>query len=155
MVYGLSQQAQYCTIVDLRCLGVNATHITVSGSETQTSTLTASACESSSPSNSFLIDQNSSCKTCSWTVPSPKLPEMFPITQSCKYADAKLKDLATANATVPGIPQNDLTACRINGTEPDNGPFCSPIHGQNLWTGWTYGGKWDVRINIVVANDCQ
>ena len=53
----------------------------------------------------------------------------------------KHEDLATANATVPGIPENELTACRINGTEPDNGPFCSPIHGQNLFTGYTYGGK--------------
>lgn len=74
---------------------MNATHITVSHSETQTSTFTASA-----------------------------------------Y-------LATANATAPGIPQNDLTACRINGTEPDNGPFCSPIHGQNLFTGYTYGVTWN------------
>ena len=64
-------------------------------------------------------------------------------------------DLATANATVPGIPENDLTACRINGTERDNGPFCSPIHDQNLFTGYTYGGKWEALVGIVEAYDLQ
>ena len=64
-------------------------------------------------------------------------------------------DLATANATLPGIPQNDLTACRINGTGHDNGPFCSPIHDQNLFTGYTYGGKWKALIGIVEAHDIQ
>ena len=48
--------------------------------------------------------------------------------------------LATANATAPGIPDNELTSCKINGTLPDNGPFCSPIHLQNLWVGYTYAG---------------
>ena len=73
--------------------------------------------------------------------PSPKFSGRAP-TDHKPYANASLKDLATSNASVPGIPHNDLTACRINGTEPDNGPFCSPIHSQNLWTGYTYGGKW-------------
>ena len=57
-------------------------------------------------------------------------------------------DLATANATLPGIPQNDLTACRINETEGHNGPFCSPIQDQNLFTGYTYGGKWKALVDI-------
>lgn len=84
-------------------------------------------------------------KTWSYIVPldrlCPILPDVGRSPVRRNYVDAKLEDLATSNATVPGIPQNDLTACRVNGSEPDNGPFCSPIHDQNLWTGYTYGGK--------------
>ena len=49
--------------------------------------------------------------------------------------------LATANASAHGIPHNELTACQINGTLADNGPFCSPIHQQNMWVGFTYASK--------------
>ena len=70
-------------------------------------------------------------------------------------ANVKHIDLATANATLPGIPENDLTACRINGTERDNGPFCSPIHDQNLFTGYNYGGKFKALVDVVKAYDLQ
>lgn len=74
----------------------------------------------------------------------PKLPIIFhSLGFETDMLTPNFKDLETANATVPGIPPNDLTACRVNGTDSDNGPFCSPIHGQNLWTGYTYGGKWE------------
>ena len=48
--------------------------------------------------------------------------------------------LATANATAPGIPGNELTKCQINGTSLENGLFCSPINLQNLWVGYNYAG---------------
>ena len=49
--------------------------------------------------------------------------------------------LITANATAHGIPDNELTACQINGTLANNGPFCSPLHEQNLWVGYTYASR--------------
>ncbi|KAL6712795.1 hypothetical protein ACLMJK_009636 [Lecanora helva] len=61
--------------------------------------------------------------------------------------------LATANATAPGIPENELTECNINGTSPDNGPFCSPIHLQNLWVGYTYAITWNSGLSTNNASD--
>ena len=63
--------------------------------------------------------------------------------------------LVTANATAPGIPSNELTACQINGTGHDNGPFCSPIHAQELWAGYTYGGRLGVSTTSADANAIQ
>lgn len=60
------------------------------------------------------------------------------ITKTGTSVYTALDYLATANATAPGIPKNELTACQINGTEHDNGPFCSPIHLQNLFVSFTY-----------------
>ena len=48
---------------------------------------------------------------------------------------------AKASAKAFGIPKNELTRCEINGTEADNGPFCTPKHLQNMWVGFTYASR--------------
>ncbi|KAL9103505.1 MAG: hypothetical protein Q9163_001461 [Psora crenata] len=53
---------------------------------------------------------------------------------------------AAASATAFGVPKNQLTACQINGTEADNGPFCSPIQLQDMWVGYTYAITWNPAL---------
>ncbi|KAL9128120.1 MAG: hypothetical protein Q9217_003141 [Psora testacea] len=53
---------------------------------------------------------------------------------------------AAASATAFGVPKNELTACQINGTEANNGPFCSPIHHQNMWVGYKYAITWNPTL---------
>ncbi|MCJ1457199.1 hypothetical protein MMC28_007566 [Mycoblastus sanguinarius] len=61
--------------------------------------------------------------------------------------------LETASATAPGIPDNELTACKIVNSTGDNGPFCSPIHEQNLWVGYTYSLTWNSALFPLNASD--
>lgn len=109
-------------------LSTTASATTPSAASEQTVVLTVS------------IPEYTATRTTAYTAPGVNATEVKHNTTSTYTASAYL---ATANASAPGIPQNELAACKINGTLPDNGPFCSPIHHQDLWVGFTYASMRD------------
>ncbi|KAG8532164.1 uncharacterized protein KY384_003804 [Bacidia gigantensis] len=71
-------------------------------------------------------------------------------TTTSKYKDPA--EEAAASAKAPGIPKNELTRCEINGTEADNGPYCSPKHQQNMWVGFTYASRFGENLERLTWN---